>query len=459
MIYIRKWLKKVPLINTIILSIFLFLSTSTSASDVPRFDFSKSLQKYESHKNQYFERIIFESSDADFKKFRIEQIKGISKAYSGFGGGGVHVTVLFNITDLVPSEFNLYEHDKSIVAPHLGVLKESLSDNDKAYARIKIIGEPYFHSNHNDTQHYEKVDMFIDKVFVEPIVEHPMFIDIAHTGTTHGIVSHGPPGEVTVRLSDSEPRGSYSNAVLRKGYYKEIAEALQLKPWVNIHVELNEPSELDRVIKNLNKDDHKVIRKADSELLIAVNDASANKLLRDRNVKLMKDYEYHHGLNLKRGMWKPYPLSKIRAASKEEISRIVFKSRANFYREETQVIESEDQLNSFFKSIDVNVMEDAYKAENKRQKIDFSKSNLLIYSQIEPSGSIGLKTRDPIWVDGKLVVPIDSSSGQIHTQDMAQHFFVYIVDKDIPSVDFYSGRKKASIINSAKDKSKSTTSK
>jgi hypothetical protein len=101
-------------------------------------------------------------------------------------------------------------------------------------------------------------------------------------------------------------------------------------------------------------------------------------------------------------------------------------------------------------------MERAYAAENESQKIDFLQKNVLIYSQVETSGSISLTTRDPIWIDGELVVSIDRYSGGMQTADMAQHFFVYVVDKDIPAVNFYSGRKKASITNSVSDISKST---
>lgn len=443
--------KKKILVVTALSIVCLGCSLLSWADEVPRFDFSKSLRLFENHRDRYFERITFDSTVEEFKKHRIEQIEGIKNEYSSYSGS-VHVSALFNITADVPEGLNLYEHHESIVWPHLELLTESLNEDEKDYARIRAVGELYLASNHDNTQHYEKIDLFIDKVFVKHIVEHPMFLDIAFAGTTEGIAFNDSSGEMKIRLSDNSSEKRYSNSLLRKGYYKEVVEALALKSWVNVHIQLNETIELSNVMAGLDQEDFKVIRKTDDELLITINSSSARSLIHDSRVKLIKDYEYHHDLELARGKWNPYPLSVIQSTSEDEISKLYFRNRSNLYDVETQVFESESQLNSFLNSINTSEMKDAYKSARDIEKVDFSKKNLILYSQEEISSMISLKARTPIWIDGELVVVIDRSSRGMLSMDVAQHFFGYLVDKTIPSVTFRSANKTNIVSNSASSK-------
>ena len=442
-------LEKFVPFGTSLLLAFILLGTPAFSKEIPRFDFAKSLKSYESHRDRYIERILFESSNEEFKKFRWEQITGIKDVYSSLYASeyGVHVTVLFNVTEYVPSGLNLRQHKMSFVQPSLEAIINSLSDREKKYVELNVLSEPEFTSHPSKDAHYEKLDLFVHKKLVRQIIDLPEFVDITFSGTNLGIAFRGE----TVRLAGPSRSFKYENSLLRRGYYKEIAEALRLQQNVNVHVQLNDGANLDDVVQDLRRENQQVIRIAEREFLVTLNKNSVEKLYRDPRVKLMKDYEFHHNLSLRQGNWNPYPLSDVRKAKDSEILHIPFSSRANLYDHPTKVFESKAQLDHYFESVRPNGSRDAYKTAILDVEIDFSKKNLVLFSKNEGSGSIRLRHRAALWVDDELVVAIDRYSPNLHTADLAQHFFAYVVDKSIPAIIFQSVNKKSVIKNVASE--------
>ncbi|MFQ3246255.1 MAG: hypothetical protein ACI9SP_002907 [Arenicella sp.] len=445
-----------PVIKAALLSIILCASVPVSASDADRFDFSKSLRSFESHRDRYFERIVFESSESEFKQYRKEQILGIQDKYFRLANryGPIYVTVLFDVTQEVPIEFDVYQHRESIIGPHLKSLIDGLSEDERSRLQLKTFGEPVFAESRNTNRYYEKIDLFINRALVNDLIDHPKFVDIVFAGVSEGIAVKESPNHSVVRLSRPQYEGRYKSEFLIKGYYQEISEALTKKSEVNVHVELDQASDFDAVIGALKPHDYRIIRTDGSEFLVTLNSSSAQMLMRDRRVKLMKDYEFHHDLKLARGIWKPFPLSKARDASESEISRIPFDSRVNFFDQPTYVLESQAQLNQYLSLIgeEYRHRQESLLQALQYQKINFSKKNLVIYSQQETSGSIGLKPKKPVWVDDELVVIIDRSVPELGSANVVPHFFAYIIDKGIPKIVFRSAKKKSIVENSAQVK-------
>jgi len=244
-------------IKATLLSIILCASVPVSASDTTRFDFSKSLRSFESHRDRYFERIVFESSEDEFKQYRKEQILGIQDKYSrrANGYGPTYVTVLFDVTEEVPKGFDVYQHRESLIRPHLTSLIDALSEDERSRLQLKTVGEPVFAESRYTNSYYEKIDIFIDRALVNDLIDHPKFVDIVFAGVSEGIAVKESPDHSVVRLSSPQYEGMYKSEFLIKGYYQEISEALAKKLEVNVHVELEQACDFDAVIGALKPHD------------------------------------------------------------------------------------------------------------------------------------------------------------------------------------------------------------
>ena len=112
----------------------------------------------------------------------------------------------------------------------------------------------------------------------------------------------------------------------------------------------------------------------------------------------------------------------------------------NFY---TKIFTNQNELNSFLGTI--NAQTGWNKKNNffytlKKQEIDFSKNNLVIYRFNEPSSTIVIATEVPTEIEQKITVKVGKKkTSDKMTSDMAYYALAYIVNKKIINVIFDDG--------------------
>jgi hypothetical protein len=124
-----------------------------------------------------------------------------------------------------------------------------------------------------------------------------------------------------------------------------------------------------------------------------------------------------------------------------EVKSIAIPAREHGYSGfDTQVIHSEDELNSFLRVVDESEHwnnKEAFVEKVSSEDVNFTASNMVLYRITEGSGSITVTPQKPAYtVAGDIVVKVSRDIPEKVTADMAEYCYAYVVDKSVDAITF-----------------------
>jgi len=425
----------------VLIVLIAFTAANSFASEIPRFSFE---YNWHAHQRSFANRIenqLYEADKNELKEIRTDMIWGEDTGL-GFQRKYAYVTAIFDITELLPDGYEGTRFDKldSLIHKELNKLLKEKKLRQSDHAKIKIMGDSVFFPIDSSKRAFEIIDFYLYRDVYEDLVDLPQFIDIDFAGVS---VATGL-GDSKVRLL---PTSQENDWTMKSGYYQEVLESIARDGVAKVHVSLRDDVQIniDTLLATLKGDDYELIKRGEHELLIQVNTTALQILIRQPQVKVIKDYEFHRALESKRGRWLSAPMSNTRVASVDEVLLLSSKLRTNFLSQGHEVIETNEQYKEFREinasspfSNQVLLLKELSKFD-----VDFAKYNLVVLSHQEGSGSIGYDVRPAIWVEGELVIVIDRNIGGrgfVNTMDMVQYSLIFVVNKNIGEISIRDTR-------------------
>ena len=453
----RNW-RRFSRLTVFVVSLAACLSpTSLTATerDIPRYNYDYNKSAQDNGLTRFISEYIKSASKEELIALRKEIIWPDSPLpyYKRYDA---HVSVLFDITDFVPKDISyreLNEIESVIVKKLVSIPNPDSSSTNSIHPH----GASRFHiaNNGNEKRVLESINLYLSREQFSLISAFEEFVDIDLMGVSN--LTGYQDG--SYRFSPSRPYVMHEPNPLKllsnpskSGYYLEIKQAFKKQETVKIHVVLrnNIPTSVGKVLSELNGLDIEVIDRTRREFIATLDEKTFDILIRNQDISVLKDLDYHRYLLKESGKWRPYPLSELRLATSDEIIVLSRPIKTNLHRQGHEVIETLEQLDVFIELLESSPFNNKRKliAElDKYREFDFRARNLVVLSHVELSGSNSISLVTPQWVNDELTLSIDRYTGGLSTQDIVDYSIFLSLGKEISKLVFRDNRNKQVVIN------------
>ena len=331
------------------------ISFASAEDEVPRFSYDHNKEVHDTTLARFISEFIKNASREELIALRREIIwrESFRPLYRI---NNAHVSVLFDITDLVPKDISYKELNKteSVIMRKLFSITTPGSSSRKS---IHPLGASRFHfANSGDERRIlESINLYLSRELFSAITDFKEFVDIDLMGVSN------PTGyqDGSYRFSPSRPYRMHEPNPLKllsnpskSGYYLEIKQAFKKQETLKIHVVLRNdiPTSVGKVLSELNGLDIEVIDRTQREFIATLDEKTFDVLIRNQDISVLKDLDFHRHLLKESGKWRPYPLSELRLATSDEILVLSRPVKTNLHRQGHEVIETLEQLDVLLNS-------------------------------------------------------------------------------------------------------------
>ncbi len=423
-------------------TVALIISIKVFADNTSRLDFKTNLGRHNASLERFINEQLFAAEKHELKNIRSNMIWRIHFDQN-YEYGQAHVTAAFDVTDLIPHRNERLDYRKlsSFVVPDLETIGKTLAPEGRRPHSFEVINSSSFHRDHSSNKIIESVELILDRRLFDRVFDHPRLQDMS----LWNVRSQVRFKDDKARINERTHIPKYNDHSLFRGFYREVEEGLALHGNVKAHVVFNDnaPHDKSTLFTALEDTQFALIREEKNELFAEIDRTALDILAKHSQVRLIKDFMYHHQLDLDRGKWRPLPTSLVTNATANEASPLMRKIKSNLHSQGHEVIENDDQFKEFIELISSSPYTNKRvllgKLSDSRPNLE--EHNLILISHTEHSGSIGVIPRAPQWIDGELTIALDRGISRsiggtmgFNTANEVQYSLLYLVSKAVPEV-------------------------